>query len=1112
MDFIKISEKILYQGKIKSSSGEENDAFSADKVLSSSGYWSTKKRTAPEREFVIIDFEKEVVADHIRLSGSSNGTSTFPRGYRIEVGLNGEEWKVMHTEKDASLGSGEYTIPIPLSRLRFLRFTIDEPAVIQGKYFSEIGKIEVGLSGIASIEATNSTKDSDVSKLIDGDAETFWESALNKNSGREELLIDLGAIYYINKLVLASQEKGFPETFSMEASSDTELWTTVFQEKGFFSDSENKYFWEFSVIPARYIRLECLGTKVTDNQFGVRIAQLEIFSASAEYMHIHNEGDIVPHASVFQAGLTKLAKDGEITPGAVVQSTDGRLRDASTVFKGIVQLANDGDFSSGLVVQASDSRLQPATEMKPGIVRLAYNRESNSGAAVQSDDSRLQHADDKNFGIVRLCPDGEYQETSVVTGNDKRIQKATTADHGIVKLAENGVEESGAVVQSNDKRLGDATPFSKGIIRLAKDGEVSEDAVVVSSDGRLRDASVRHKGVVELAENGEDRPGVVVQANDDRLKNATTENRGVVELAENGEEKPGVAVQGNDDRLKDATTDSKGIVELAENGEDRAGVAVQGNDRRLKDATETSPGIMQFAPDGGDGEFTAVQGNDKRLKDATTGSKGIVELAENGEDRAGVAVQGNDHRLKYATTESKGIVEFAENGEDRPGVAVQGNDDRLRDATTENKGIVELAQNGEAKPGVAVQGDDRRLREATETSTGIVKLATDGGQEENTVVQGNDRRLKEASTMSKGIVELAEDGEDIPGVVVQGNDNRLKDADFDRAGIVRIARNGESREGAVVLSNDERLYDRREPLPHEHDYAPLKHDFNSHEGTLAISEPKSEPFKGITPPSDGSSVIYGKNTSSESNAIGVTGVSGTQGDRGQLAYGVLGHGTHVGVRGQAPGEMSSGAGVVGVSRFGAGGIFTSEHGFSLVADGFGATLRKADSNIQLAGDKKALLVEGESLFNGQIKIAGDDKKDSLPGGIVEMFEVDEDEYISPGDILIVHEQGKCLLSKSKKSYSRSVIGVVSGNPKVILDNSGKEEKLYPIALSGTALCKVDARNNPINPGDLIVSSETAGCGMCGKIDSFDKIGTVIGKALDRLDDGVELIPIFIMHS
>ena len=68
-----------------------------------------------------------------------------------------------------------------------------------------------------------------------------------------------------------------------------------------------------------------------------------------------------------------------------------------------------------------------------------------------------------------------------------------------------------------------------------------------------------------------------------------------------------------------------------------------------------------------------------------------------------------------------------------------------------------------------------------------------------------------------------------------------------------------------------------------------------------------------------------------------------------------------------------------------------------------------------------------------------------------------------------------------------------------------------MALAGTVLCKVDARKRPVRPGDLIVTAETPGCGMAGTIDSFEKTGAVIGKALDALDDGINAIPVFISH-
>ena len=1109
MEYINITQKRYHKGSIHISSSSDDESCTAEKILDIPGYWSTKKRSAPIKEFVVINYDKPVPVDCFRIKVSQKGASVFPGSFRIEGGLNAEEWSLLYSESNTSLEVTDYDILIPLTVVKYIKFVITEPAVSGSQYFSEIGLFEAGITGALEITASSWSSGNNAENLLKNDNRLCWESELKNNSSNEFVNIDLGKVCSVNRVLIASSTEGFPENFHVETSIDKEVWTTLFYEKGFDAENNKRYFWNTGIAAARYLRFEAAGKQFISRKFGVRIAEFAVFSALESNDHTHNIGDITPHASVFNAGMVRLARDGESIPGAVIQSSDSRLRDASSVFKGIVRFANDGESSSGLAVQSNDSRIQAASELRPGIVRLAYNRETNPNAVVQSNDSRLQHAGEDNFGIVKICPDGEYKEHSVVSGNDARLHKATTSSHGICILASDGDQSQGAVVQGNDRRLKDATRFSKGIVRIAEDGEISDDAVPAASDKRLKDATTGSRGIVELAEDGEDSPGVVVQGNDRRLKDATTDNKGIVELAEDGEERAGVAVQGNDRRLKDATTDNKGIVELAEDGEESAGVAVQGNDRRIKDATEISKGIMKFASDGGEEPLSAVQGNDRRLKKATTMASGIVELAEDGEDKSGVVVQGNDRRLKDATTDNKGIVELAEDGEERAGVAVQGNDRRLRDATTEIKGIVELAEDGEERPGVAVQGNDRRIKDATETSRGIMKFAPDGGEEPYSAVQGNDKRLRKATTISSGIVELAEDGEDSAGVAVQGNDKRLQAATEYSPGIVRLSRNGESGSRLAVQADDLRLSDKREPLPHNHDYSPLNHSYSSHSGTIVIRESKSESFKDITPPSDGSSVVYGNNTSSAGPSIGITGIAGS--DDGN-SYGVLGHSSHVGVRGQSSGRGGTGAGVLGASRFGAGGIFSSEHGYSLIADGSGSLIRGYDKNLNMMGNGKALLVKGDAEFQGRLTVKGDYNKDGFPAGFVEFFEVDEAEYVSPGDILIASDKGGALLSRSRKSYSTSVVGVVSGNPYISVNNSGKEEKIYPVALAGKVLCKVDARNNPVNPGDLIVASDVAGCGMVGHIDSLDKIGSVIGKALDRLEDGVDLIPVFITHQ
>jgi len=1013
MEFINICQRKYYTGKIHSFSSCESDINSPENLLKESGFWSTKKRSAAIHEYVIIDLGEELPVDYIRLSTSPKGPGTFPISFRLEYSNDTSAWSVLYSERDTSLSANSYDIDIPLTLMRYLKVLILEPAVSGSSYFAEIGRVEIGISGYSEVKASGWEEGCSPDNLfLSGDK--CWEVKSSNDRDTEYVLVDLGKTVSINRIVLTSATDGFPEKFTIETSVDNEIWLTLVHETNFESEMNKSYSWVTGIRSARFVKLEAYSKSLRQGKKGIKIKNMEISAAPVNFYHTHTAGDITPHASVFHAGIVRLAMDGEVAPGKVVQSTDSRLREASTVFKGIVQFANDGESTEGLAVQSNDSRLQNATEQRPGIVRLAYNRETNPNAVVQSNDSRLQNATETNFGIVRLCPDGEYKEHAVVSGNDSRLQKATTESYGITKLAPDGGTDQGTVVQGNDRRLKDASVYSKGIVLLAADGAVTEGAVVLSTDRRLKDATISSKGIVELAEDGEDREGVVVQGNDRRLKDATTLSKGIVELAEDGEDREGVVVQGNDRRLKDATTLSKGIVELAEDGEDREGVVVQGNDRRLKDAT--------------------------------TLSKGIVELAEDGEDREGVVVQGNDRRLKDATTLSKGIVELAEDGEDREGV----------------------------------------------------------------VVQGNDRRLKDATTLSKGIVELAEDGEDREGVVVQGNDRRLKDATEETSGIVRLAKNGEKAHGKVVQGDDERLSDKREPLPHSHDYAPINHDFSSHSGTIVIKDKKEEIFKDITAPSHDSSIIYANNISDKSHSVGITGIAGVLSKDYILTYGIVGHSSHVGVRGQSSGDFQRGAGVLGISRFGAGGLFGSEHDFALIADGYGNELKSFDSSIELKGEGKALFAKGSCEFHGNVSFSSLNLE--YPGNIVEFFEADEAEFIATGDLLVASDKGKSILSRSSKSYTTAVIGVVSGNPLVVINNSGKEEKVYPVILAGKGLCRVDARQNPIKPGDLLVASDTPGCAMKGVIDSFDKIGSVIGKALDYLDDGIGLIPIFITHQ
>lgn len=534
-------------------------------------------------------------------------------------------------------------------------------------------------------------------------------------------------------------------------------------------------------------------------------------------------------------------------------------------------------------------------------------------------------------------------------------------------------------------------------IELYAHSDSLEDKNIRATPMQVPYASVLRSGIVRLGMDGEVAEGVVVQANDRRLRDASTEGKGIVELGVDGEDRPGVVVQGNDRRLKMATEDLPGIVRLARDGEVRSGHVVQSNDSRLAFASEEAMGLVELASDGEDKGGVAVQGNDRRLRSATVNSPGIVKLAENLSDRPGEAVQGNDHRLRDATTEYKGLVRFARDGENSPNAAVQGSDPRLRMATTETPGIVELARNGESSAGKVVQGDDERLKPASEHNAGILALNPPGGI--------------------------------LPGHAIQGNDPRLSDA--------------------------------RPPAPHTHDYAPGDHSYDSHSGSIRLSQSLGRSYKSIATPPIHYSPITGIN---EGEGAGITGTGKNEG--------VLGSAEGEGVVGYSIGK---GSGILGASRKGPGGRFHSERSFAIIAGG----------HLEERGIESSpfgLLVNGVSVLNDTLYFPSESA--GFAPVIAYFFPVDGGDIFVPGNIVITTENtGK--LKKSRETSSPNVIGVVVEKAAIILNmpegllNEATGEYHKPagyelIATTGIVEVDVLVENGSIRPGDYLRTSIESG--------------------------------------
>ena len=113
--------------------------------------------------------------------------------------------------------------------------------------------------------------------------------------------------------------------------------------------------------------------------------------------------------------------------------------------------------------------------------------------------------------------------------------------------------------------------------------------------------------------------------------------------------------------------------------------------------------------------------------------------------------------------------------------------------------------------------------------------------------------------------------------------------------------------------------------------------------------------------------------------------------------------------------------------------------------------------------------------------------------------------VEPGMVVSINPGSPGELVVSDQPYDRTVAGVVSGaggvRPGMLMRQSGTiADGEHPVALSGRVYCNVDATESPIEPGDLITTSNTPGYGM--KVtDHARALGAIIGKAMTGLDRG-----------
>ncbi len=139
----------------------------------------------------------------------------------------------------------------------------------------------------------------------------------------------------------------------------------------------------------------------------------------------------------------------------------------------------------------------------------------------------------------------------------------------------------------------------------------------------------------------------------------------------------------------------------------------------------------------------------------------------------------------------------------------------------------------------------------------------------------------------------------------------------------------------------------------------------------------------------------------------------------------------------------------------------------------------------------------------------------ITGGsdLAEPFDIIDSENIQPGMVVAIDLKQPGQLRISNTAYDRTVAGIVSGangiNPGMTMSQKGTvADGTFPVALTGRVYAWADAGNKPIEPGDLLTTSNTPGYAM--KVEDFTKAqGAIIGKAMSALKRGKGLVLVLV---
>jgi hypothetical protein len=120
--------------------------------------------------------------------------------------------------------------------------------------------------------------------------------------------------------------------------------------------------------------------------------------------------------------------------------------------------------------------------------------------------------------------------------------------------------------------------------------------------------------------------------------------------------------------------------------------------------------------------------------------------------------------------------------------------------------------------------------------------------------------------------------------------------------------------------------------------------------------------------------------------------------------------------------------------------------------------------------------------------------------------------VAAGSVVVIDPAHPGRLTLSTQAYDRKVAGVVSGaggiNPGLSMIQADKLEAGTNVALSGRVYVRSDASKDPIEPGDLLTTSDRPGYAMKAR-DHHLAQGAILGKAMTGLTNDTGLVLVLV---